>query len=450
MMTSNREPIVSIVHSPEAPEASRIGAMMNEALELLGGVSSYVSRGDTVVIKINLFAPFPPPVSGDRRAVAALVELCRAAGAERVVVAEAVSYGTRVGRKRTTRDCFELLGVKKAVQAAGGEILCLEDDERVPMELLDGFCLHRIDYPRSLLDADVLINMPCLKTHSMTMVTLGIKNFQGILTDEKKYESHRDDLSQHVVDIHRVRLPDLTVVDGLLAMEGNGAGESGIPVPMNLLLAGPDMVAVDAVAAACMGISDVLDVQTIRLAQYAGLGVADLDRIEVRGAPIDEVRRDFELPITFTKPLDRWAVGVYPNIDTYIGGACSMCWLLTVSLNNLLGRFAPQRFTVIAGVDPKIPPSLKTDLDHTIIFGDCPAAATGSVKELRNAMLLQDRGVVAAGCPPYRPAMAAVENHLIELGILRPEEARERYEANVERIFGHYRRVDPTWEPGEP
>jgi hypothetical protein len=102
---------------------------------------------------------------------------------------------------------------------------------------------------------------------------------------------------------------------------------------------------------------------------------------------------------------------------------------------------------VIAGVDPKIPPALHTDLDHTIIFGDCPAAATGRVKELRNAMLLHGQGVVAAGCPPYRPAMEAVEHHLAKLGYLRPEAAQEKYEANVKRIYGYYREVDPTWVP---
>jgi uncharacterized protein (DUF362 family) len=177
--------------------------------------------------------------------VAALVELCKTAGAKRVVVAEAVSYGTRRGRKRTTEECFKLLGVQTAVEAAGGEILCLEDDERITVDVPEAFCLHRLDYPKSLLDADVLVNMPCMKTHAMTMVTLGVKNFQGILTDEHKYEAHRDDISQHVVDIYRVRLPDLTVIDALLAMEGNGAGEAGIPVSMNTLLAGPDMVAVN-------------------------------------------------------------------------------------------------------------------------------------------------------------------------------------------------------------
>ena len=445
----NRKPTVSIVRNHTAPDAERIQAMAREALDLIGGIDSYVSTGDTVVIKANVFAPFPPPVTVDRRLAAALVVLCKEAGAQRVIIAEGVSYGTKAGRGRTTRECLKLLGVQTAVEAAGGEVLALEDDERVSVDVADAFCLHRIDYPKTMLECDVLINLPCMKTHGMTLATLGVKNYQGILTDEQKYEGHRDDISQHVVDIHRVRLSDLTIMDALLAMEGNGAGEAGLPVPLNTILAGADMVAVDAVAAACMGLEDVLDVQATRLAAYAGLGVADLNQIQVVGTPIDEIRREFVWPVTYAKPPDRWVVGVYPNIDTYIGGACSMCWMMAISLSRTLGRYAPERFTVIVGVDPKVPGSLRTDLDHTIILGDCPASATGNLKELRNAMLLQGKGLIAHGCPPYRPARAMVEQHLQKLGLLDPEASAASFQKNVDRIYGHYQTIDPTWEPEE-
>ena len=444
----NKQPGVAIVQNATAPDADRIQAMVREAIDLVGGINSYVKTGDTVVIKANVFAPFPPPVTVDRRLIAALVRICREAGARRVIVAEGVSYGTKKGRNTTTRDCMKLLGVQTAVEAAGGEILYLEDDERVSVDVPNAFCLHQIDYPKTLLECDVLINLPCMKMHGMTMATLGVKNYQGILTDEQKYEGHRDDISQHVVDIHRVRLSDLTIMDALLAMEGNGAGEAGIPVPMHTILAGADMVAVDAVAAACMGIEDVLDVQATRLAAYAGLGVADLNQIQVLGASIDQVKREFMLPVTYSKPLDRWVVGVYPNIDTYIGGACPMCWMMAASLSRTLGQYTSERFTFIAGVDPKVPPTLRSDLDHTIIYGDCPASATGAVKELRNAMLLQGKGVIAHGCPPYRPARAMVDEHLKKLGLLDPDAASAAsFQKNVDRIYGYYQTIDPTWEP---
>jgi len=88
-----------------------------------------------------------------------------------------------------------------AVEREGGEMICLE-------------------YPRVVLDADVLVDLAALKTHVKSLVNLGLKNFQGLLTDAEKYYGHRDDLDVKLVDIHRVRRPDLTIIDGLPAMEG--------------------------------------------------------------------------------------------------------------------------------------------------------------------------------------------------------------------------------------
>ncbi len=421
--------------------------MVTEAIDLVGGLTTYVQSGDVVVIKANIFAPFPPPVSVDRRVVAALVRLIREAGARRVIVAEGVSVGTKLERGSTTRDCFKALGIQSAVEAAGGEILCLEDDERVSIDVPGAMALHRIDYPKSILDADVFIELPCLKTYGLTLVTLGIKNLQGILTDEQKYYAHRDDLDQKLVDIHKVRRADLTLVDGLLAMEGDGAGEHGRPVPMNILLASPDVVAVDAVASACMGIDDVLDVTTTRLAQHNGLGTADLKRIEVRGVSIQEVKRKFLLPASWQKQQDRYVVGMYPNVDIYIGGACKWCWLMTGVIAGMLSQFSPQQFSILAGIDPKAPPALRTDLDATFLLGDCACSSTGAVKEIRNAMLLSSKGLMAPGCPPFRPSLALFEQHMIRLGLMNPELIRARKEQDVKKFYDYYRGVDPTWAP---
>ena len=442
------KPVVSIVHNPEPPNAGRIRAMVYEAITLTKPVDEYVKPGNTVVIKVNIFAPFPPPVSADRRVMAAVVSIFKEAGAGRVIVVEGVSVGTKQSRGYSSMDNMLLLGVKTAVEEAGGEVMALDDADRVSVDVPSAFVLHRIDYPRLLLDADVLVDLACLKTHTMTMVTLGIKNFQGILSDEQKYEGHRDDLPQHLVDIHRVRRPDLTIIDGLIGMEGNGAGEQGIPAPMNLILAGADVVAVDAVASACMGVDDPLDVPTTRLAAYAGLGTADLGNIEVVGKSIREVQRKFLLPITFSKSLDRFVTGFWPNVRTYISGACPMCWMFAGMNSYTLAKY-PEQWTLIVGVDPKLPSSLEADLDHVIVMGDCAMAATGRVKELRNRMLLEKKGTFAAGCPPYRPAESAIEEHLVKLGLFTPEAKLAKFKDTQARLFQYYRAVDPSWKPEE-
>jgi uncharacterized protein (DUF362 family) len=445
----DHKPVVSIVHHPEAPDAGQIYEMVQEAITRLKPVSETIQPGDTVVIKANIFAPFPPPISADRRVIAAVVRIFKEAGARKVTVVEGVSVGTRQSRGYTSMDNMVLLGVKTAVEEAGGEIVSLDHIERVWVDVPSAFILHRIEYPKLMLEADVLVDLACLKTHSLAMVTLGIKNFQGILSDEQKYEGHRDDLCQHLVDIHRVRQPDLTIIDGLIGMEGNGAGEYGIPVPMmNLILAGDNVVAVDAVASAVMGIEDPLDVQTTRLAAYAGLGTADLENIEVRGKSIQEVQRKYLLPLNFSKPLDRFVTGCYPNIRTYVSGACPMCWMLASAYSYTLSKY-PEPWTLIFGADPKLPPSFDGDLDHVIVMGDCAMAATGKVKELRNRMLLEEKGVLAGGCPPFRPAESRIEKQLVKLGLLTLAEKRARFKQKQAMWFEIYRSVDPTWEPEE-
>ena len=449
-------PVVGLVQNAQAPDAARIQAMTAEVVELAGGLTDLVRRGDTVVVKINLFAPLPPPVTVDRRVAAALVGLLRDAGARRVIVAEGISVGTRLERGVTTADCFRLLGMRAAVESAGGEVLCLEDDERVSLPTPGGMALHQVDYPRSFQEADVVINLACLKTHALTLVTLGVKNFQGLLSDVQKYHAHRDDLDQKLVDIHKVRRADLTLIDGLLGMEGEGAGESGRPAPMQLLLASRDVVAVDAVASACMGIEDVLDVTTTRLAQHDGLGVADLSRIEVRGAAsVESVRRKFRLPVGWYQPPDRYVLGLYPDIDIYIGGACKWCWRMAGRYARRLSAKGATRspqpagagYSIIAGVDPQLPPELRSSLDNTLLLGDCACGANGAVNEIRTAMLLSGSGLLLPGCPPFRPADAAFERYIEARGLVDPQAVKEKKAARRQEIFQYYQSVDPTWAP---
>lgn len=439
--------VVAIVKNPTAPDAARIDGMVREAIDLLGGIGKFVKSGDYVTIKGNFFAPYPPPVTVDRRVVSALIKEIYRAGASRVVLCEGVSVGTKLERGSSTAFVLEELGIKEVALAAGAEVLCLEDDERITVKIPDGKCIGEVEYPRCMYDCDVLINLPCMKTHYMTLVTLGLKNFQGILTDEQKYYAHRDDFEQKLVDLQKVRKPDLTIIDGLIAMEGNGAGEHGIPHPMNMLIASSDVVAADAVAVSCMGIKDVLDVALIRLAQHDGIGNADLDQIQVVGARIEDVKEDFLLPTSYLKPQGRYVTGVYKNLDIHIGGACKQCWGLVQGICRILSNFKDKRFTIFVGSDPKLPNPIKTDLDNVIFFGDCACAATGNIKELRNKMLLEGKGLFALGCPPYRPATAAVEKYLLDRGMITRETLEARYQAAVKKTYEYYKSIDPTWVP---
>ncbi len=439
--------IVSIVKNPTAPDAARIAEMVEETMNQLGGMEKFVKKGDYVVVKGNFFAPYPPPVIVDRRVVSAFIKLIFRAGASRVVLCEAVSIGTKLGRGTGTSWIMEEMGITEAAVEAGAEVLCLEDDERVRVKVPNARSIGEVDYPKCMYECDVLISLPCMKMHSMTLVTLGIKNFHGILSDVQKYYAHRDDLEQKLVDLQKIRKTDLTFIDGLLAMEGNGSGESGLPHPMNMLIASADIVAADAVASACMGIEDVLDVTSIRLAQHDRIGNADLDKIEVIGPRIDDVKEDFLLPDAFQKQQDRYLTGMYDNVNVYIGGACKQCWFLGSMVARALSRFKDKEFSLFLGIDPKFPGELRTDLDGVVIFGDCACSSTGAMKDIRNRMLLEKKGLIAPGCPPFRPANSMLEEYLIERNMVKREMLSAGHQKAVKNFYAYYKAVDPTWVP---
>lgn len=438
---------VSIVKRQTTPDANDIYKMLRELLDLLGGLARYVPQGAYVVIKGNFFAPYPPPVIVDRRTVSALVWQLYEAGAGRVVLCEAVSVGTKLGRGQSTKYVLDEMGIREAAEEAGAEVLCLEDDERIDVKIPSGRCIGEAAYPKCMYECDVLIDLPCMKTHGMTLVTLGMKNFQGILNDEQKYYAHRDDFEQKIVDLFKIRKPDLTIIDGLTAMEGNGAGESGLPHPMNLYIASADVVAADSVAIACMGIEDIFSVGFNRIADYEGIGNGRLENIEVVGARIDDVKETFLLPDSYRYPEDRLVTGVYPNIDFRIGGACKQCWNMAAGLGKMLSRIQQERFMVLLGSDPKLPNGITTKLENVIVFGDCACAATGNIKELRNKMLLEEVGVIAPGCPPYRPATAILERNLTARGLLQPSKSAVSSSRKTQEAYAYYKSIDPTWAP---
>lgn len=441
--------VVSIVHNDKPADMDRIKGMMEETFELLGGVNKFVKKGDTVVIKGNFFSAAPPPVTVDRRFVRALLQVLKTAEPSKITLVEAVSVGTKLGRLRSTKWIVEELGIIDVVKEEGVEFLALEDAERVYVEAPNGRCLQHILYPKIMLDSDVVINMPCMKTHALTWVTLGIKNYQGILTDEEKYHSHRDDLSQKLVDIFRVRKPDLTIIDGLLAMEGNGSGETGIPVQLNAIVASNDVVSADAVSCAIMGINDILDVATTRLADYYGIGCADLEKIDIRGKKIEDVKMNFVMPTNFVKPFDRYAIGVHKNMDVYIGGACVECWRRLVAVNGVLKKYTDRQWTILLGNDPKFPPirEFENDLENVILFGDCACSCRGNVRELRNAMLLSGKGAIIPGCPPFRPAMSMLNEYLVKLGLKEPSDGKGYFSEAQIKTYNYYKKLDPTWIP---
>ncbi len=184
---------------------------------------------------------------------------------------------------------FESTGMKEMCQRYDVECLNLRHvKDRVKIAIPDGEALQSIKVPRIVTES-AIINVAKLKTHMSTKVTLGMKNLFGLLPDKFKGKYHMKGISKVIVDINRVLKPALTVIDGFKGMEGRGP-TGGIPVKMDLIIAGKDVVATDAIACRIMGF-EPMEITHIRKAFEKGLG--NVDDIEILGSRIDDVKRVF-------------------------------------------------------------------------------------------------------------------------------------------------------------
>ena len=391
---------VSIVRA----EADPRGAIA-EAVSSVCDLPALVA-GKSVVLKPNVFAPRPAPTTTDPRVVVAVGELCREAGAGRVIVAEGRSISTAKYRKgaNSTRQCFEAVGMAEAVEDARLDVVYLEEDEFVEVELPDAQVLKTAHVPRTILEADVFINLPVMKIHSLTLVTLAIKNLHGIISDYDKLYQHcyRDfALAKKLTDILRIRSIDLNVMDALVAQEADHAAD-GRPVEMGLILASRDAVALDAVAGAVMGL-DPSEVDTTRIAGEVGLGEADLGRIEVVGESLDSVRHPF------ARPDVELSEEKFPGLTVYGGDYCRSCsYYIRRGLDRLKaeGRLdADHPLALVVGRDPDVPEQISCPV---ALVGDC-ALASESVKPLRDRLLLDGRLQALYACPPMEFRIRAAE-----------------------------------------
>ncbi len=185
---------------------------------------------------------------------------------------------------------YEATGMKEMVERNGVKFINLRyEKDKVKIPIPDCETLKDITVPRIVTES-AIISAAKLKTHMATKVTLGMKNMFGLLPDKFKGKFHMNGISKVVVDINTVIKPQLTVIDGFVAMEGRGPTD-GTPVKMDLIIAGKDVVATDATGARVMGL-DPHEISHIRTAAEKGLG--NIDNIEILGSKLEDVKRTLQ------------------------------------------------------------------------------------------------------------------------------------------------------------
>lgn len=255
--------------------------MVVEALELIEAERAFASQ-DRILVKPNYINASHPSTGNttDARVIEGTVKFLKQKGYRNIVIGEGS------GLSDTTR-AFKVAGVDEVARRCGVELVDLNEDEYVVVDVPNPLALKKVRISKSALES-AIISVPKLKLHRMAGVTLSLKNLMGVVKPKGQIHRH---LNEKIADLASVARPRLTVVDGIVAGEGHET--AGKPVEMDLVIAGLDPVAVDAVGATVMGF-DPLQAKHIPLAAEKGLGICDIDRIRIVGEDMENVKRDFK------------------------------------------------------------------------------------------------------------------------------------------------------------
>jgi uncharacterized protein (DUF362 family) len=277
---------VSIVRVGLPQGIDHVRTLLWQAITLAGGLEKVIPRGGLVLIKPNLVAMPPSREAGACTSAVvcqALADIVAELGG-RPVIAESSSRGV------DTEQVMEMMGYS-ALRQQGYEVVDLKKTETVRVAVPGGRVLDEVTTYKMALEAAAIISVPVMKTHDQTDVSLSLKNLKGLVTDAEKRRIHQLGVFEGVCDLAGLFRPTYAVVDGIMAQEGLGP-VYGLPVQMGVLLAGPDLLAVDAVGSRVMGF-DPREVRLLSTAEARGLGTLDEGEIMVVGDPISDVQRRF-------------------------------------------------------------------------------------------------------------------------------------------------------------
>ncbi len=379
---------------------------VNEAVSLLGGIERFVRPRSVVVIKPNLLGPYPPEtgMGTHPEVIRAVIDLCKKAGASRIIVGDDPFFS------QSGREVFRVTGLEELAKETGVETLDFAEDSWVEFKIPDGIGTKMARFPQTVLSCNTLINVPKMKCHPQTLVTLALKNFQGIMEDNDKLDiTHaapdykcnprpggppypRLGLEYALVDLHRIVKTNLNIVDGIVGPTTDHWGGRPDFKP-GLIVAGEDPVAVDTVATKAMGLDPAM-VNMIQIANEVGIGTAKLDEIEVVGASMNSVNAGYTIPPTFSVKYQEYKE---PNLHLIAGTTCNACLSsvqdplhLIIAASN--GRLRPTDFeemTIVVGKDAVIPYDY---LGKLILYGNCAVRQYQGIHPFEEA-------IPCVGCP---------------------------------------------------
>lgn len=256
---------------------------IRELIGLLGGINNFISPGQSVFIKPNLLMKKKPEevVTTHPEIIGAMAKLVQEAGGK-VLVGDSPGGPYNV---KVLQGVYKVCGLEDMAAETGVELNL--NCEEVKVDHPAGKVKQTLNVIKPALQADVVINLPKLKTHGLTVLSGAVKNLFGLIPGLKKAEYHfnmlkLEDFVDALLDINTFLQPGLVVMDAVVGMEGPAGPSAGTPREVGVLIGGTSTFAVDLVAAALVGISH-RKVPTITQAINRGLSPSDLNEIELLG-----------------------------------------------------------------------------------------------------------------------------------------------------------------------
>jgi len=267
LLAQSSYPELAVV-TGESPEKITRGAV-----ELIGGMKRFIGRGDRVIIKPNIGWDRTPDMAActNPEMVKTVVTMSLEAGAKEVIVMDHTI--------NQPKRCYIRSGIQEAAQSAGAKVL-LPDDQRLKKVNLKGEWLKEWEVFVDFLEADKIINMPTTKVHSLSKVTLGMKNWLGAVGGSRNQLHQRID--EAMVDLAAFFKPALTILDSYRILFRNGpqGGRISDTRLMKTVVAGTDPVAIDAYGATFFDFKPQ-ELLFLQLAASRGLGKLDLEKVRI-------------------------------------------------------------------------------------------------------------------------------------------------------------------------
>ena len=278
-------------------EYKEVKKSIEKLLNDLGGIKKYIKNNSTVFIKLNLVAKKSP----DEMATTHPMVL-------KVVAEELLSLGCRVIVGDSPGGPYTKSSLKGVYKACGIEKVCEElnielnyDISEIKVKNPNGKILKYMTVIKPIVEVDYVVNICKLKTHAMATFTGGVKNLFGVIPGVKKAEYHFKmsevkDFTEALVDICTFVSPILTIMDGVVGMEGEGP-TAGVPRKIGVLLASPSPYAIDVVACKLINL-DPFKVPTVQRCVERNLIKKDFSDIYVLGEKVEEkIIEDFKIPL---------------------------------------------------------------------------------------------------------------------------------------------------------